>query len=158
MGRKPNPKHLVTFGTEVHVIANWDYRSKFDARTKQGHLVGFTSRSNTHPAYIQTRETVVVTSDIIIQPHTRPIEVLGKEAQESTPAKSVTTFDEIRFFEDQDEVKQPPIMTASNPKAQRNLVGEISTRMKNEGMVNKSFEDDSINEESCSECAPRKTA
>lgn len=68
-GRKPLVKHLVNFGTEVHVLINWDYRHKFDPKTVPGIVLGYTHRSNTYRVYIPTKNNVTIASDLIFEPH-----------------------------------------------------------------------------------------
>ena len=140
MGKKPSLKHLITFGTEVHVIANWDYRSKFESRTEQGFLVGFTARSNTYRVYVPVREAVVVTSDIVIQPHKKVVKSLDSPFQQDNPSESTIVFNEITFAKDQDSVTK----VSRDPKDQLNLMEEFFSRMRNEGIVNRSFEDEDI--------------
>lgn len=73
--RKPKLTHLCIFGREVHVLSEWKYLHKFDARTEMGYVVGFTQRSNTYRVYISSRKDkkVLESCNIIFKPHKQPI-------------------------------------------------------------------------------------
>lgn len=69
-GRKPSVKHIIEFGTRVHVVRKQDHLKKFDSRTEPAIIVGYTFRSNTYQVYLLQSNRVVQSCDIIIQPHT----------------------------------------------------------------------------------------
>ena len=46
--RKPALSHLCEFGRQVHVVIDDHYLRKFDPRTEEGFVVGFTMCSNTY--------------------------------------------------------------------------------------------------------------
>lgn len=67
--KEPNLWNLVEFGREVHMLVNDQYLTKFDARTRPGHVVGYTHRRNTYRVFDPLKSTVVETCDIIFKPH-----------------------------------------------------------------------------------------
>lgn len=69
MQRKPSLKHLVSFGTEAHVVISGHHLTKFEPRTEPGHVVGFTARSNTYRVYLCQSKRVLESSDVIFKPH-----------------------------------------------------------------------------------------
>ena len=87
-GRKPIVKHIIGFGTCVHVIRKWSYMTKFDPRTEAGKIVGYTRRCNTYKVYLTKTKRVIETSDIIIGPH--------KATLDETPAVA-TSNDEVKM-------------------------------------------------------------
>lgn len=72
-GRKPQLKHVVEFGKECHVITNSQYLTKFDARTEEAYVVGFTERSNTYRCYLPESKRVIPTSDVTFKPHNKQV-------------------------------------------------------------------------------------
>lgn len=68
-GRQPTIDHLVEFGCPVHAIVNGDYLRKFDGRTDEGFIVGFTTRRNTYKVYIPRKEKIIETCDLIFMRH-----------------------------------------------------------------------------------------
>jgi len=70
-GRKPKVDHLWPFGTEVHITCDWKQLQKFDARTEEGYLVGFTRRSNTYRVYVPDRPDKRITEscNVGFKPH-----------------------------------------------------------------------------------------
>lgn len=71
IGLKPRIDHLLEFGQPVHVIVNDQYLTKWDPRTRQGFLVGYTPRQNTYKVFIAEKNQVIETCDIIVAPHER---------------------------------------------------------------------------------------
>lgn len=69
IGRKPLLTNLVPFGTEVHVIDNGHYLTKFQARTVPGFIVGFTIRRNTYQVYVPKWNKVISSCDVFFKPH-----------------------------------------------------------------------------------------
>lgn len=65
-GRVPSLAHVIKFGTEVQVIKNGHYLTKFDPRTERGFVVGHTLRRNTYKVYLCDARRVIETSDLII--------------------------------------------------------------------------------------------
>lgn len=70
-GRAPDVRHLVPFGTEVHIRINDTRTNKFDSKTEEAYVVGFTDRSNTYRVLTKNDKKVKTTSDIIKCPHNK---------------------------------------------------------------------------------------
>lgn len=68
-GTKPSIDHLVEFGTPVHVLINDQYLTKWDCRTSEGYVVGFTRRHNTYSVYLPNKEKIIQTCDVIFAEH-----------------------------------------------------------------------------------------
>lgn len=68
-GRKPRVDHLVPFGTEVQAKINDRQCHKFDARTEDAYIVGFTERSNTYKIVTKNGLKIKTSCDIAIRKH-----------------------------------------------------------------------------------------
>lgn len=68
-GRAPFIGHLVRFGEPAHMIINGRHLRKFDARTVECNIVGYTRRRNTYRAWVPSQDKVVETCDVIFAPH-----------------------------------------------------------------------------------------
>lgn len=79
---KPNVKNLHEFGPPVNIIVNDQYLTKWDARTSEGFLVGFTAWQNTFKVYVPTKNRVIESSNVIIGRHSTkyPLEVRSADA------------------------------------------------------------------------------
>lgn len=66
-GRKPYLGHLCQFGTPVHVIVNDRRLGKLDNRTEAGCVIGFTSRRNTYRVFLNEKQRVKESCDVIFQ-------------------------------------------------------------------------------------------
>lgn len=139
MGRKPYLKHILPFGTEVHAIMNWDYRFKFDPRTEQGFLVGFTDRSNTYKVYLPSEAKVICTSDVIFRKHetiqcVSPVPCTRAEYGQS----SVILKESMATRKDSQDL---PDEIAREQERRHKLLDEFFSKVREEGIVNESFED-----------------
>lgn len=70
--RKPRLAHLCEFGRPVHVVIDDHYLKKFDARTEEGYIVGFTLRTNTYRVLLKQSQRVIESCNVIFRPHKQP--------------------------------------------------------------------------------------
>lgn len=120
--RKPKLSHLCEFGRQVHVVIDRSHLTKFDARTEQGYIVGFTMRSNTYRVYLPDCNRVIESCNVIFKPH-KPTQQTDSGAREdatfdlniTSPQKSVldqyfdnllnsTRIDDTRFHDAHDTI------------------------------------------------------
>lgn len=74
LSKKPRIEHIAEFGSPIHIIVNDQYLTKWDSRTIEGNVVGFTSRFNTYRVFLPSKNRVVETCDVIFAKHsTHPI-------------------------------------------------------------------------------------
>lgn len=83
--KQPKIDHVVEFGCPAHVIVNDEYLTKWDSRTVEGFVVGYTSRTNTYKIYVPSKLRVIESCDIIIAKHATS----GSKAQAEIPESSV---------------------------------------------------------------------
>lgn len=69
MQRKPRMKNLVEFGRKVHVMIDGHHLSKFEPRTEQAYIVGFTNRFNTYRVFLKVSERVTESCNVIFKSH-----------------------------------------------------------------------------------------
>lgn len=71
--QKPKLDHLCSFGTQVHILVDGHYLTKFDPRTEPGYIVGFTKRSNTYRVYLERSQRVTESCNVIFRAHKQPV-------------------------------------------------------------------------------------
>lgn len=91
--RKPRISHLCEFGRQVHVLIDGHYLTKFDPRTEEGFIVGFTQRMNTYRVYTPAKNRVIESCNVIFRSH-KP--TVNSSAKEDT--NKMSSID--RFFAD----------------------------------------------------------
>lgn len=69
--REPDYSHLIKFGTEAHAIINYRRLDRYEPRTQEGFIVGYTQRRNTYKILLKPDNNIIETSDFIISPHIR---------------------------------------------------------------------------------------
>lgn len=101
MQRKPRLNNLVEFGRQVHVMIDGHHLSKFEPRTEQAYIVGFTCRSNTYRVYLKNSERVTESCNVIFKSHGQAkVEVSATSPKETTFRFDNSTRCEV---EDQDD-------------------------------------------------------
>lgn len=68
--RKPDVGHLHPFGSPVHILSTERRSSKWDSKTVEGFLVGFTPRRNTYRLYCPSDNLVHISCNVIFRGHT----------------------------------------------------------------------------------------
>lgn len=68
-GRKPELGHLFIFGQQVQVIEIANRLTKFEPRTMNGYVVGYTNRLNTYRVYVIKLGRTIETCEVIFAPH-----------------------------------------------------------------------------------------
>lgn len=81
-GRKPRVDHLLTLGTKVQIKINDQHFHKFDARTEDAYIIGFTHRSNTYKVLCKKDMVTKITCDLIVRDH------LGRESPDNTESEN----------------------------------------------------------------------
>lgn len=112
--QRPRVEHLVAWGRPVQVCNNVSYLRKFDSRTVEGYIVGYTRRRNTYRVYLKQEKRVIETSDVIFKPHMTGANQLAPEVSRGP---EVT---QIEFVE-----PEGPQMTNRESTHQKNNSGEI---------------------------------
>lgn len=101
--RKPKVAHLCEFGKQVHIIIDGHHLTKFEPRTEQGFIVGFTMRSNTYRVYLEKSSRVIETCNVIMKPHkpqtteakaTRYADTFEPLTSDNSNSKSRTVLDD----------------------------------------------------------------
>lgn len=82
-GRRPSITHLCEFGRQVHIVIDDHYLRKFDARTEEGYVVGFTSRSNTYRVMFKNSSRVTESCNVIFKPHKTKTKMASDEPRGS---------------------------------------------------------------------------
>jgi hypothetical protein len=68
-GRKPDYSHLIEFGKQVHVLNKAQHLTKFQSRTTEAFMVGYTDRLNTYRCFSAKKNDVFISSDVFVAPH-----------------------------------------------------------------------------------------
>lgn len=68
-GHKPSLSHVMPFGQEVYVLDHANKESKFSAKTKEAHMIGYGDRINTYKCIIAGTKDVLITSDVVPATH-----------------------------------------------------------------------------------------
>ena len=82
--RKPALSHLCEFGRQIHVVIDDHYLRKFDPRTEEGFVVGFTMRSNTYRVYLRESKRVIESCNVIFKPHKQRANEAPKQTEAVT--------------------------------------------------------------------------
>lgn len=68
-GRAPDYSHLIEFGQQVHVLDKGSNLSKFQQKTVEAFMVGYTERVNSYRCYSPIKRDVFISSDVFVAPH-----------------------------------------------------------------------------------------
>lgn len=82
-GRKPDLSHLIPFGQPAHALNASRNLSKFDSRTLEVFIVGYSSRINTYRCYKQETKEIMITCDVVPATH---------RAKTNNEPQAATTF------------------------------------------------------------------
>ena len=84
-GRKPYIGHIVPFGTEIHSLINDRRTGKFDSKTEESFIVGYTERANSYRILVRDSMRVKISCDLIFRPHSRETgQRTGSQADETS--------------------------------------------------------------------------
>lgn len=85
MQRKPRMNNLVEFGRKVHIMVDGHHLSKFEPRTEQAYIIGFTNRFNTYRVFLKDSERVTESCNVIFKSHGQArAEISAKSPNEFT--------------------------------------------------------------------------
>lgn len=135
--RTPFVGHILEWGTQVYLIKTWCHKAKFDERSEEGIIVGFTPRRNTYRVYILRLGRTIETSDIIVTPHKKQPEAAQKEPDKITfdlvgnqdSEEPNTTENEAEHSEEERPILRAP-ETPRKPILRSAPQTEIKTPMK----------------------------
>ncbi|TYK07876.1 gag-pol polyprotein [Cucumis melo var. makuwa] len=64
--RKPNVKYFHVFGSTCYILADREYRQKWDARSEQGIFLGYSQNSRAYRVFNNRSESVMKTINVVI--------------------------------------------------------------------------------------------
>ena len=73
-GTKPSVEHIRPYGTPCHVHIPAMNRLKFDAKSWEGKLMGFSETSKAYRVWDPKRRTVIVARDVVIREGSLPVD------------------------------------------------------------------------------------
>ncbi|XP_021825771.1 uncharacterized protein LOC110766715 [Prunus avium] len=65
-GKKPNVKHLRTFGSKCYIYKDREYLGKFDARSDVGIFLGYSMNSRAYRAFNSRTKTIMESSNVVV--------------------------------------------------------------------------------------------
>lgn len=66
-GKVPVISHLMEYRTQAHILRHTrDKVPKFDTKTVEAFIVGYSDRINTYRCYIEQKNEVFITPDVVI--------------------------------------------------------------------------------------------
>lgn len=117
--KKPVLSNIFEWGQPVQVINNVNYLTKFDNRTVDGFLVGYTNRRNTYRILLKENNKLIESSDIIFRKHASD-KPLGNQVSEK-----LVTRDVQLNLDDNNKYTNDTIVSDTNEQSNNTVLHEM---------------------------------
>ncbi|KAL4035346.1 hypothetical protein IC575_004030 [Cucumis melo] len=89
--RKPNVKYFHVFGSTCYILADREYRQKWDARSEQGIFLGYSQNNWAYRVYNNRSDSVMETINVVINDLDSDIKQMNDEEDETPNMSEVRT-------------------------------------------------------------------
>ncbi|KAL0559124.1 hypothetical protein IC582_003714 [Cucumis melo] len=89
--RKPNVKYFHVFGSTCYILADREYRQKWDARSEQGIFLGYSQNNWAYRVYNNRSDSVMETINVVINDLNSDIKQMNDEEDETPNMSEVRT-------------------------------------------------------------------